>query len=125
MTNDEYRGALEQLTPDQLQQFRERWGGAKATVEDCVREYVYAQGDQRRQFELTIIHHLSALGVSGLRSEEQKALEVHQRTAAAAESSADAARQSAISAASSARAAWWALGISLLAIVAGLATPRC
>lgn len=92
MTADEYRTALEQLTDEKFASFRESWGGAKATREECVKEFVYSTTPL--QFEQTIVYWLKTLGVSWLQLESVKAAEATARSVAAAESAAGSARKS-------------------------------
>ena len=124
MTVDEYRQALERLTPEQFAQFKQGWGGAAGrSLEECVREFAYK--DNPTGWDRTIVYHLKSLGLSDLQSEDERALAFAGRTAEAAALSADAAKGSASAAAASNRAAWLALVISLVAIVASLAIARC
>ena len=123
MTADEYRIALNGLAPEKFQQFRTAWGGAaNRTIEECVQEFAYST--EIALWERTIIFRLRQQGVEGLKTEDEKALAIAERSATAAEASAVAAAQSASSAAGSSRAAWWALFISLLAIVSSMVVAR-
>jgi hypothetical protein len=120
MTPDEYRHSLNQLTSDQLATFRGSWGGARRTVDECVREFVYAKDAERSQWETTIIFHLEGLGIFGLKTEAQKGLEYAQETSAATARAADAAVRSAGAAESSAKTAKMAVRASYLSIIAAL-----
>jgi hypothetical protein len=73
MTPDEYRQDAEGAHATAVPTLRERWGGAKDTVDTCVSEFAYASSAVRPQWEETIILHLNALGVAGLMTEQQKA----------------------------------------------------
>ena len=123
MTIDDYRQALEGLTPEEFKTFRERWGGTSETVDSCVQEFAYSKDGP--QLEQAIVFHLRRLGVSSLRTESEKASERAERSAAAAVESAAAARVSAEAARGSNRAAWWSQVIALLAIIATLSLARC
>ena len=68
MTVDEYRKALSELTSEQFQEFRKRWGGTEETVEKCVQTFAYGG---ERQWEKIIVYHLSRLGVEGLKTEDE------------------------------------------------------
>jgi hypothetical protein len=138
LTPDEYRQALKALTPQQFRTFRERWGGAKDTVDACVSEFAYASSAVRPQWEETIILHLNALGVAGLMTEQQKALdyarqsanatsiaaEAAKRAADAAERSAEAASRSAASSAAAVRATWYYVAVTTLAVIVTLVIAK-
>ena|SRR5256885_1049090 len=72
-----------------------RWGGAQETVDACVSEFAYASSEVRPQWAETIIFHLSALGVAGLRTEQQKALDYARQSANATSIAAEAAKRAA------------------------------
>lgn len=105
MTIEEYRQALESLTPTQFNDFRGRWGGTRDTVDACVAEFAYAPNQNRAQWDQIAVFHLRALGVSWLRTEQEKSIELAERSAAAASDSAEAAQRSAAASERSAAAA--------------------
>jgi hypothetical protein len=123
MTVEEYRHALGSLTPARFETFRERWGGARPTVDECVREFAYSPTPV--QWEQMIVFHLRALGVEGLRTEDEKRLLVAQDAARAAQSSAAAALRSADSAAQSVRWSIWSVVIAILTVGVSVALQRC
>ena len=80
--------ALFQLTADKFREFCSKWGGAKDTVETCVQSLAY-RGEKRQWWERTIIYHLGRLGAVGLKTEDEKLLDLTTL-------SSDAARDSAV-----------------------------
>jgi hypothetical protein len=81
MTPSEYRDALDSLTDEQYESFRISYG-ARPTRKGSVGELVDAVGPVRAQLEEKIIFGLSEFGVTGLRTEQQKALDAAERSAA-------------------------------------------
>src|SRR5688572_8083117 len=124
MTIDEYRAALESLSPEQFTAFRASWGGAQPTVEACVQEFAYAPDPV--QWERIIVFRLRERGISNLRTEAEKLIAASQDSAVAAKVSASAAASSAESAAASVRWARWSVIVAvfaaLIALLAGLST---
>ena len=132
MTAEEYKRALEQLTPDQFWTFRQRWGGAPEGIDRCVEQFVYASPTQRPQFEETIIYRLREFGITDLQTEAEKALGANVIAATAARRSADASERSAAAAERSAdssrtavHASYLAIVVSLLAIIVAVVQNRC
>ena len=129
MTPEEYRAALHRLSPPQFERFRQHWGGAKATIDECVQEFVYAPDDTRQQSERVIIFWLRTLGIHDVKTEDQKILDVAKESAQAAKESAAAAKSSATSSSRSAVAssviATLSLIVSVLTLFANLFLPSC
>lgn len=115
MTTEEFRQALSDLTDQQFAAFRESWGGTADTVEGCAQKFAYAPDPV--QWERIAIFRLRQLGVTGLLTEDEKALMVAADSAAAAKASAQAAKGSAVIAfvslllaIAAAAGAWWPKG---------------
>jgi len=64
MTPDEYRKALEKLSPEEFKAFNEDFGGGQKTIEERVTEFV-----ENPQYERRICQLL------GLKTEEEKLIE--------------------------------------------------
>ncbi len=90
MTIDEYRLALESLSEDDLRSFGGSFGGGPMGRGERVREF--AQGPHH---ERLICFLLTELGVSGLKTEDEKLTDAALLSAGAARESAQLARESA------------------------------
>lgn len=113
MTVDEFRTTLKGLSAEQFRQFRESWGGAHEDVDATVQTFAYAQDPL--QFERIIIFRLRQLGISHLRTEDEKLLVAALESASADTLAADAAERSATSAADSVRWARWSVVVAVTA----------
>ena len=114
MTPEEYRTALESLTPAQRTAFQDAWvPWAAGSVDDMVLFFVEASNP--KQFEKQAIFHLRRVGVANLLSEADKQSAIATRAAIATEVSAGAA-------AGSARSAAWSLAANFFLALIALAT---
>jgi hypothetical protein len=116
MTVDEFRVALGELSEEQFRQFREAWGGARATVDETVQEFAYSPNPA--QWERIIVFRLAQVGVTSLKTEEEKLVAAALESAVAAKASAAAADGAALSAANSVRWARWSVVVAAIVGVA-------
>lgn len=117
MTVDEFRNVLHELSDQQFDEFREKWGGAKATREETAQAFAYT--DTPAQWERIIIFRLRQVSGRILSTEDEKLVAAARDSASAAQLSADAARESAKTAHESVGWSRWAV---LVAALVGLAS---
>lgn len=123
MTIDEYRRALLGLTEEQRRRLAETWGGAKDSIEEIVGLFAHAQNPA--QWERIAIFRLAQLGVTGLKTEDEKLADAAKDSAASAKISASAAASSARSAADSVRWSRIAAIIAFGALILSVVLERC
>lgn len=125
MTADEYRVALSGLSGDQFLAFRESWGGAADTIEECVSRFSYSQMPE--QWDRIAVYRLQQVGVTGVLTESEKLIQVSRMSARAARVSAAAAKKSATAAAQSAGWSRWTVILSVITVILSVITiaPAC
>ena len=109
MTIDEYRNVLLELERrGKLLELKKHWGGGEETVEKTVEAFAFSEDPA--SWERRAIFHLERLGISGMKTEDEKSLEVAQEAARSA-------RISAASAATSAKVSKCSLAVAAVAVL--------